>query len=83
MILCLNFAVVCVACLEKSFILKDHLSNFRLMESENGNVVSADDYYPFGMTMPGHSYNVGFDRNIYKFSGIPIESSCVQRDKSG
>ncbi|HES59998.1 MAG TPA: hypothetical protein ENO18_06160 [Caldithrix sp.] len=55
----------------------------RVTIADDGTVISTDDYYPFGMTMPGRSYNVGFDRNIYKYSGIPIESSCVQRDKSG
>ncbi|MEJ2055737.1 MAG: RHS repeat-associated core domain-containing protein [Calditrichaceae bacterium] len=35
--------------------------------------MSADDYYPFGMTMPGRSYNQGFDRNIYKYSSKELD----------
>jgi RHS repeat-associated protein len=38
---------------------------------EDGEVVIADDYYPFGLQMPGRSYNNGLANNNYKYSGIP------------
>jgi len=40
---------------------------------EEGTVIAADDYYPFGMTMAGRSYNQGLNRNIYKYSGKELD----------
>lgn len=50
-----------------TFYLKDHLGNIRVTIDEDGSVVTADDYYPFGLQMPGRSYNVAFSGNQYKF----------------
>lgn len=50
-----------------NYYFKDHLGNIRVTVDEDGEVVTADDYYPFGMIMPGRSYNVAFSGNQYKF----------------
>ncbi len=67
---------------EKIFELSNHLGNVmvtlsdrKVPVSSNGNtidyyvadVVSANDYYPFGMSMPGRGYNAGNYR--YGFNG--------------
>ncbi len=36
---------------------------------EDGNVAGYDDYYPFGMVMPGRSMNNSNPNSIYKFTG--------------
>ena len=59
--------------LNKAFYLKDHLGNICVTVADDGTVISTDDYYPFGLQMPGRSYNVGFDRNIYKYSSKELD----------
>lgn len=58
---------------KKQYYLKDHLGNIRVTVDESGSVVTADDYYPFGMQMPGRSYNVAFSGNQYKYNGKELD----------
>jgi RHS repeat-associated protein len=49
----------------KSYELKNHLGNVMAVISDRGLLQSAQDYYPFGMSMPGRSsdakYKYGFN----------------------
>ena len=38
---------------ERRYFLKDHLGSVRTTVDRNGNIVGRDDYYPFGLAMPG------------------------------
>src|SRR5438093_4110830 len=51
------------------YYLKDQLGNIRVTVDANGNVSSADDYYPFGMQMEGRSINSGQADTRFKFTG--------------
>ena len=51
------------------YYLKDHLGSTKVTVDANGNVDGYNDYYPFGMTMPGRSStNSSFDGR-YQFTG--------------
>ena len=39
--------------LNEAYYLKDHLGNIRVTLDGNGNVLTSDDYYPFGLLEPG------------------------------
>jgi len=41
--------------LTRYYYLKDHLGSIKMMVDASGNVQSYNDYYPYGMTMPGRS----------------------------
>ena len=58
------------------YYLKDHLGNIRVTVDENGNTVTADDYYPFGLQMPGRSYNIAATNDLYKLQ--PLKSSTTK-----
>ncbi len=49
--------------------MKDHLGSIRMTVNDAGNVISYDDYYPFGLTMPNRSGSYGDDVWKYKFTG--------------
>ena len=51
------------------YFLKDHLGSVRTTVDRNGNVVGRDDYYPFGLAMPGRSSNTANPNDDYKFTG--------------
>ena len=55
--------------MQEAYYLKDHLGNIRVTLDGNGNVVTTDDYYPFGLQMPGRSYNMALTGSIYKYAG--------------
>jgi len=57
----------------RNYYLKDHLGNIRVTIDEEGEVVSYDDYYPFGLQMPGRSMNNALSNNFYKFSGKELD----------
>jgi len=59
--------------LEKYYYLKDHLGNIRVTIDEEGDVVGYDDYYPFGLQMPGRTYNLSLTNDIYKYSGKELD----------
>jgi RHS repeat-associated protein len=54
--------------------LKDHLGNIRMTVDASGGVVSADDYYPFGMQMEGRSFVTGGVDARYKYNGKELDS---------
>ena len=39
--------------INEAYYLKDHLGNSRVTLDGNGNVLTSDDYYPFGLLEPG------------------------------
>jgi RHS repeat-associated protein len=59
--------------LSKHFYLKDHLGNIRVTIDQEGEVVGYNDYYPFGLRMPGRSYNGGVDHDPYKYSSKELD----------
>ncbi len=59
-----------------NYYLKDHLGNIRVTVDENGDVVSHDDYYPFGLQMAGRSFNAGTDNDIYKYNGKELDDEA-------
>jgi len=59
--------------MKKYFYLKDHLGNIRVTIDENGDVKGYNDYYPFGLQMPGRSMNTALNYALYKFSGKELD----------
>ena len=53
----------------RRYFLKDHLGSVRTTVDRNGNIVGRDDYYPFGLAMPGRSSNIANPNDTYKFTG--------------
>jgi len=51
------------------YFLKDHLGSIRVTVNASGNVVAYDDYYPFGMQMPGRTQDSSAADGRYKFTG--------------
>lgn len=54
---------------ERKYFLKDHLGSVRTTVDQSGNVDGYDDYYPFGLVMPGRSSNSANPNDNYKFTG--------------
>ena len=50
------------------FYLKDHLGSIKMALNQMGGVDSYNDYYPFGMQMPGRNSTASADAR-YKFTG--------------
>ena len=50
------------------YYLKDHLGSVRMTVNAQGGVVGYNDYYPFGLTMPGRSMSSSADPR-YTFTG--------------
>ena len=59
--------------MQEAYYLKDHLGNIRVTLDGNGNVVTTDDYYAFGLQMPGRSYNMALTGSIYKYAGKELD----------
>lgn len=54
----------------RKYFLTDHLGNVRTTVNRDGNVLGYDDYYAFGLSMPGsHSSNTSNPNDNYKFTG--------------
>ena len=53
----------------RRYFLKYHLGSVRTTVDRNGNIVGRDDYYPFGLAMPGRSSNSSNPNDNYKFTG--------------
>jgi len=61
----------------KSFYyLTDHLGSVRVTVNEQGDPVGWDDYYPFGLTMPGRSSNSGNPNDNYKYIGEELDDEA-------
>ena len=65
--------VVSYAPMKKYFYLKDHLGNIRVTIDENGDVKGYNDYYPFGLQMPGRSMNNALATDMYKYSSKELD----------
>ncbi|MHB2149765.1 interleukin-like EMT inducer domain-containing protein [Calditrichota bacterium LG25] len=59
--------------MKKYFYLKDHLGNIRVTVDENGDVKGYNDYYPFGLQMPGRSMNNALSTDMYKYSSKELD----------
>ena len=59
--------------MKKYFYLKDHLGNIRVTVDENGDVKGYNDYYPFGLRMPGRSMNNAVNYALYKYSSKELD----------
>ncbi|WP_456407151.1 hypothetical protein [Caldithrix abyssi] len=55
------------------YYLKDHIGNIRVTVNEQGDIVTKDDYYPFGLRMPGLSYNNGNRNARLKFQSKRLQ----------
>jgi len=58
----------------RQYYLKDHLGSIRVVVKEAGEIVSSDDYYPFGMTLNGRSSNNAYFNAKYKFTGKELDT---------
>lgn len=55
------------------YYLTDHLGSVRVTVNERGDVAGWDDYYPFGLQMPGRTQNIGNEHDDVKFTGHELE----------
>jgi len=55
------------------YYLKDHLGNIRVTVDKDGEVLGYDDYYPFGLQMPGRSSNTANPNHLYKYSAKELD----------
>jgi RHS repeat-associated protein len=55
------------------YYLKDHLGNIRVTFNDEGTIVTKDDYYTFGLQMPGMSYNAGNANDRLKYSSKELD----------
>jgi len=51
------------------YYLTDHLGSVRATVNATGTLIGWDDFYPFGMVMPGRSSNSANPNDLYKFTG--------------
>ncbi len=56
---------------ERFYYLTDHLGSVRVTVKDNGQVVHFDDYYPFGLRMPGRSMDA--EAPSERFTGHPLD----------
>ncbi|WP_421774268.1 RHS repeat domain-containing protein [Gracilimonas sp.] len=54
---------------QRRYFIKDQLGSIRTTVDQSGNVDGYDDYYPFGLIMPGRSSNSANPADNYKFTG--------------
>jgi len=64
------------------YYLTDHLGSVRVTVDDDGNAVGWDDYYPFGLQMPGRTQNHSNPHEDIKFTGYELEQQC-ETDSSG
>ena len=55
--------------LTRFYYLKDHLGDIKMVLNQRGGVDSYDDYYPFGLQMPGRNL-AGSSDGRFKFIGV-------------
>ncbi len=53
----------------RSYYLKDHLGSIRITFDDQGEILSSNDYDPWGMQLDGRSSNAGSAFEKYKFTG--------------
>jgi len=54
---------------KRFYYLKDHLGSIRVVVNETGDIVSSDDYDPWGMILDGRSTSDAYLYAKYKFTG--------------
>ena len=59
--------------MQEAYYLKDHLGNIRVTLDGNGEVITTDDYYPFGLQMPGRSFNIALTGDLYKYNAKELD----------
>jgi RHS repeat-associated protein len=60
---------ITISGLKRLYYVKDHLGSIRVTVDSTGNIVSYDDYDPWGMQLEGRSANYGSANEKYKFTG--------------
>ena len=60
----------------RKYFVKDHLGSVRTTVNRDGNVLGYDDYYPFGLAMPGRSENQANPNDDYKFTGYELDNEA-------
>ena len=60
----------------RKYFVKDHLGSVRTTVNRDGNVLGYDDYYPFGLAMPGRSSNSANPNDDYKFTGHELDNEA-------
>jgi len=60
----------------RKYFVKDHLGSVRATVNRDGNVLGYDDYYPFGLAMPGRSSNSANPNDDYKFTGHELDNEA-------
>jgi RHS repeat-associated protein len=65
-----------------TYYLTDPLGSVRVTVDEQGNSVGWDDYYPFGLQMPGRTQNASNPNDDAKFTGYELEQDC-ETDSTG
>jgi len=50
------------------YFITDHLGNIRTTIDEDGEAMGADDYFPFGLVMPGRSNTTANANDLYKYT---------------
>jgi len=63
------------------YYLKDHLGNIRVTVDKDGEVLGYDDYYPFGLQMPGRSSNTANPNHLYKCSAKSLSRDAGKLDE--
>ena len=58
------------------YYLTDHLGSVRVTVDEQGNSIGWDDYYPFGLQMPGRSSNSANPNDAYKYIGEELDDEA-------
>ncbi len=58
---------------ESYYYIKDHIGNIRVTIDENANIVTKDDYYPFGLRMEGFSFASGNPYDKLKYSAKELD----------
>jgi len=53
----------------KYYYIKDHLGSVRQTLDTLGNIIVAQDYFPYGEVIPGRRYILGTPQEKYKFTG--------------
>lgn len=60
----------------RKYFVKDHLGSVRATVNRDGNVLGYDDYYPFGLVMPGRSSNSANANDNYKFTSHELDDEA-------
>jgi RHS repeat-associated protein len=59
---------------KRFYYLKDHLGSIRVVVNEAGNIVSSDDYDPWGMILDGRSTDGSYLNAKYKFTSKELDT---------